>query len=182
MSMVSAANLKFISPAELYQQETPPIIPSIIPTDVEELEFEEAIPRSPGYGRRAVVILMAMFLGAAVFGILGLTLAQGSWWYSDGADRPLDGESRLRVEAIRDAVDASGTAPEAVTWLNAALNPNAVPTDIRTYLIAAQEALRASGDPEWIEAGRELGEIVGVIRSYNPGATTTPYSPTLEWP
>jgi hypothetical protein len=178
MGLVSALNPEFFSLVEPHQQEAPPIIP----TDIEELEFEEAIPRSPGYGRRAIVMVMAMFLGVAVLGLLGLTFLQGSWWYSDGTDRPLDDASRLRVEAIRDLVNASGAAPEAAAWLDAALNPHAVPTDVRTYLIAAQEALRASGDPEWIEAGRELGEIVGVIRPYNPDATTTPYSPTLEWP
>ncbi len=178
MSVTSAVNPIFFSPAEPYQQEDYPVIPA----DVEELEFEEAIPRSPGYGRRVAVILVAMLLGVAVFGLLGLTFLQGSWWYSDGTDRPLDSESRLCVKAIRDLVNAGGAAPEAATWLDAALNPNAVPTDIRTYLIAAQEALRVSGDPELIEAGRKLGEIVGVIRSYNPDATTTPYSPTLEWP
>ena len=103
MSVTSIVNPTFFSPAESYQQEDSPAIL----TDVEAPEVEEAVPYRPGYGRRVIVILMAMLLGAAIFAILGLTLVQGSWWYSYGTDLPLDNESRLRVEAILDFVLAS---------------------------------------------------------------------------
>jgi hypothetical protein len=177
MNVTGAVNSMFFGPAESYQREDHPIILM----DVKEPEVEEAVPYRPGYGRRFIVILMAMFLGVAIFGILGLTLVQGSWWYSYGTDLPLDAESRSRIEAILDEVEASGTAPQAAAWLDAALAANH-PSDVRVHLITAQEALKATGDPEFIEAARELREIIGMIQSSNLDATTTPYSPTLKWP
>jgi len=177
MNVTNALNPTFFGSAESYPQEDRPIIL----TDVEEPAVEETVLYNPGYGRRVVVILMAMFLGVAVFGILGLTLVQGSWWYSYGTDRPLDSESRSRVEAILDEVEASGAAPQAAAWLDAALAATH-PSDVRIHLITAQEALRATGNPQLIETARELGEIIGMIQSSNLDATTTPYSPTLKWP
>ncbi len=144
---------------------------------------EEASPRSPNRGRRAVVIVMGMILAGVVFSIIGPAFVQGSWWYSYGTDRALDRASQVRVEAIRDEVDADGSAPEAVVWLNAALDPNAHPTDIRTYLLAAQEALKATGDPKLAEAAEELQAIIQMIRPAPLWETTTPRPvPTLEWP
>jgi hypothetical protein len=177
MSVTNALSPTFFGPAESYPQEDRPIIL----TDVEEPAVEETVPYNPGYGRRVVVILMAMFLGVAVFGFLGLTLVQGSWWYGYGTDLPLDSESRSRVEAILNEVEASGAAPQAAAWLDAALAATH-PSDVRVHLITAQEALRATGDPAFIEAARELRAIIGMIESSNPDATTTPYSPTLSWP
>jgi len=116
---------------------------------------------------------------------MGVALAQGSWWYSYGTDRPLDDESRERVEAIRDEVEANGAEPEAVAWLNAALEPNAHPTDIRAYLLAAQEMLETAGDPQLAEAVRELQAIIETIRppNFRMEMRVTPYPvSTLEWP
>jgi hypothetical protein len=177
MSVTGAVNSMFFSPAESYQQEDHPIIL----TDVEEPAVEGAVPYRPGYGRRFLVILMAMLLGVAIFGILGLTLVQGSWWYSYGTDLPLDAESRSRIEAILDEVEASGAAPQAAAWLGAAL-ADVHPSDARVHLITAQEALKATGDPKFTEAAKELREIIGRMQSSNLDATTTPYSPTLKWP
>lgn len=88
-------------------------------TSAEELEFEETEPRRPGRGRRPStgsgqrigVVVRGVILAGAVCTIIGLTFVQGSWWYTDGSDRALNGESRARVEAIRDEVDASGDVP-----------------------------------------------------------------------
>ncbi|MCK4316507.1 MAG: hypothetical protein KAX24_12125, partial [Anaerolineae bacterium] len=148
-----------------------------------EFEFEEPRPSIPGRGRRILVIVMGMIVAGVVLSIIGLTFAQGSWWYTYGTDQALDHETRARVEAIRDEVDAGGSAPEAVVWLNAALDPNAHPTDIRTYLLAAQEALKATGDPKLAEAAEELQAIIQMIRPVPLWETTTPRPvSTLEWP
>ena len=148
-----------------------------------EPELEEAAPRGLGRGRRVGVIVLGVILVGAACVIIGLALVQGSWWYSYGTDRALDRASLVRVEAIRDEVDAGGSAPEAVVWLNAALDPNAHPTDIRTYLLAAQEALKATGDPKLAEAAEELQAIIQMIRPVPLWETTTPRPvSTLEWP
>jgi len=149
----------------------------------EQLEFEEVGPRRVGRDRRVVVIVLGVFLATAACTIIGLTLVQGSWWYSYGTDRDLDDESRARVEAIRDEVDASGAVPKAVMWLNAALEPNTHPTDVRTYLLAALGALEAADDPKWAVAVEEIRAIIEKIRPATVGVMGTPYSaPTLEWP
>ena len=146
-------------------------------------ELEEAAPRGLGRGRRVGVIVLGVILVGAACVIIGLAFVQGSWWYSYGTDRALDRASLVRVEAIRDEVDAGGSAPEAVVWLNAALDSNAHPTDMRTYLLAAQEALRATGDPKLAEAAGELQAIIQMIRPVPLWETTTPRPvPTLEWP
>ena len=146
-------------------------------------ELEEAAPRGLGRGWRVGVIILGVILAGVACVIIGLAFVQGSWWYSYGTDRALDQASLVRVEAIRDEVDAGGSAPEAVVWLNAALDPNAHPTDIRTYLLAAQEALKATGDPKLAEAAEELQAIIQMIRPVPLWETTTPRPvPTLEWP
>ncbi len=146
-------------------------------------ELEEAAPRGLGRGRRVGVIVLGVILVGAACVIIGLAFVQGSWWYSYGTDRALDQASLVRVEAIRDEVDAGGSVPEAVVWLNAALDPNAHPTDIRTYLLAAQEALKATGDPKLAEVAEELQAIIQMIRPAPLWETTTPrLVSTLEWP
>jgi hypothetical protein len=126
---------------------------------------------------------MGMILAGVSFIVIGLTFAQGSWWYTYGTDRALDRTSRARVEAIRDEVDASGAMPEVVTWLDAALNPNAHPTDVRTCLVAAQEALETTGDPRLAQAARELWAVIQAIRPAPLWETPTPRPEvTLEWP
>jgi len=152
-------------------------------TSVEELEFEETEPRSPGRWRRIGVVALGVLLAAVACTIIGLTFVQGSWWYTYGTDRALDDASRARVEAIRDEVDASGDVPGVATWLDAALDPNTHPTDVRAYLLAAQEALQASGAPQWAGAVEELRAIIQTIRPAPLWETTTPRPmPTLEWP
>lgn len=144
---------------------------------------KEAKSRAPGRGRRIGVIVLATILGGVALGVIGVALVQGSWWYSLGTDRALDQESRACVEAIRDEVNASGAAPEAVAWLNAALEPNAHPTDVHTYLLAAREALDAADDPELVQVGKKLWAVIEAIRPSEFKVTVTPYSaPTLEWP
>lgn len=154
-------------------------------TSAEGLESEQARPRGPGRGRHIVVIALGAILVVVACGIMSVAFAQGSWWYSYGTDRALNEGTRTRVEAIRDEVEASGAAPEAVVWLNAALEPNAHPTDIRAYLLAAQEVLETVGDPQLAEAARELQAIIETIRppNFRMEMRVTPYPvSTLEWP
>ena len=147
--------------------------------EIEELAYEEAIPRGPGRAWRIIVTVLAVVLTVAACGIIGVAFVQGSWWYSYGTDRALDYKSLSQIEAIKDDLEASGAAPEAVTWLNAALEPNADPSMIRAYLASAQEALEETGDPELAEAARELETIIESIRPTG----LDPYpAPTLEWP
>jgi len=128
-----------------------------------------------------------MFLAIAAIAIIGLAFSQGSWWYAYGTDQALGSEARARVETIRDEVEAGGMASGAVTWLDAALEPGIHPTDVRAYLIAAQEELEAGGDPNLIEAAQELQAVIELIRPTvkQPSsleATSTLYPvPTLEW-
>jgi hypothetical protein len=151
--------------------------------DAEELNFEQAHPRPPARVRRIAVVVLGTILAGVACGIISLTFVQGSWWYSYGTDRALDRESRARVEAIRDEVDASGVAPEVVVWLNAALEPDAHPTDVRAYLLAAQEALKPADDPKLAGAVRELRAITQAIRSSGVREMVTPCpEPMLEWP
>jgi len=154
-------------------------------TNAQELgfEFEETRPLIPGRGRRIFVIVLGVILVGVACAIIGLAFAQGSWWYSYGTDQALDRASLARVEEIRDDVDAGGSAPEAVMWLNAALDHNVHPTDMRTHLLAAQEALEATGDPKLAEAAKELQAIIQMIRPVPLWETTTPRPvSTLELP
>jgi len=149
----------------------------------------ELEPTPPGarLGRRGVVIALGTILATLALGMMGVALGQGSWWYPHEADRALDSRSRARVEAIRDQVEAKGTAPEAETWLDTALEPETHPTDVRACLLEAQEILDATGDPKLAEAARELGAVVETMRSITIQTlefrgTPTPYSPpTLDW-
>jgi hypothetical protein len=141
--------------------------------------YEEATPRGPGRVWRIIVPVLAVVLTVAACGIIGMAFVQGSWWYSYGTDQALDYKSRSQIEAIVDDLEASGAAPEALTWLNAALEPNADSSAIRAYLASAQEALEETGDPEFAEAARELETIIESIRPTD----LEPYPPpTLEWP
>ena len=139
-------------------------------------------------GRRMIITALTIVLVSAACIILGLAFAQGSWWYHYGTDRALDRESRARLETIRDTIDASGTAPRAVTWLDAALAPHTDPSTARSHIKIAQEILEETGDPTLAEAAEELGAIAEMIRPSvmqpsSHGPTSTPYvAPTLEWP
>jgi hypothetical protein len=129
------------------------------------LSFSEgAEPRRLGWQRRVVVIALGAILATMACGIVGIAFVQSTPWYSYGTDRALDRASRAHVEAIRHEVDATGMAAEAVTWLDAALDPQVDPTTVRTYLLAAQEKLRASDDPVLAGAAQELQAIIHAIR------------------
>jgi len=152
-------------------------------TGAKEMGFEVASPRHPMRGRRGVVVVLGAILAAVTCTIIGAALVQGSWWYSYGTDRGLSRQSRARVEAIRDEMDASGIVPEAVTRLDAALDPHADPTTVRAYLLAAQEVLGAADDPELARCVGELRAVIATIRSSHVFVPTTPRPvPTLEWP
>lgn len=154
--------------------------------DVAQSELVGADNRRGQQRRRIIVTVLTVLLAVAAITVIALAFAQGSWWYAYGTDRALDRESRARVEAMRDEVEGIGTADQAVVWLNAALEPNTHPTDVRAYLITAQEMLEETSDPELAQIAEELGGIIKVIRptikrppSFE--ATSTPYSaPTLE--
>ena len=181
MTLLSAVNPRPVDPDALDQQQAPSTPPTA-PPGAEGLEFEEARLRSPGQGRRIAIIALGVILVGMALTIMGLAFAQSSWWYTYETDRVLDHTSQAGVEAILDQVDASGAAPEAVKWLNAAL-VSTHPTDVRSHLITAQEILRATDDPKLIEAAEELGAIIGMIRPSRLWRSTTPTpAPTLEWP
>lgn len=145
----------------------------------ETLEFKKSSPHRLGRGWRVGVIVLGMILIGATCGIIGLAFVQGSWWYTYGTDRPLDQETRARVEAIRDEVDTSGLATEAVMWLDAAMEPNADPTAVRFRLIEAQEILEAVDDLELTEATKELRAIIQTTRSATLNETVTPRTVSL---
>ena len=152
-------------------------------TNAEELRLEEASPRAPGRGRRVGVIVLGVVLAGVACTLVGLTFVQGSWWYSYGTDQALDRESRARVAAIRDAVDASGAMPRVVVWLDEALDPNADPSTVRVYLLSAQQALKAADDPELVQAVEELRAIIQTLQGAPIKGTSTPRPiSTLEWP
>ena len=142
----------------------------------------EAERRIPERVRRLAVIALSAVLVVAVCGVAGMGFASGSWWYFYMQDRPLDAETRARVEGLRDEVDASGKAPRAVMWLNAALDPSADSTAVRIHLVAAQETLESVGDPGFSRVSREIGVIAQDLRSGISNTTSTPFElPTLEW-
>jgi hypothetical protein len=153
-------------------------------TGVEQLEFEEAGLRRLGRGRRTGVVVLGAILATFICGVIGVAFVQSSSWYSYGTDRALDRESRARVERIRDAVKASGAAPEAVTRLDAALDPNADPTAVRICLVAAHEVLGAADDSELVQAAGKLQEIIQTMRPGPIGRETATLRPVpaLEWP
>ena len=148
-----------------------------------EMGFEGTSPHRPVRGRRVAVVVLGAILAAVACAIIGAALVQGSWWYSYGTDRALSPESCARVRAVRDEVDASSSVPEAVTWLDAALDPHVDPTTVRTYLLAAQEALGAADDPNLAHCVGELRAVIQTIRPSHSSVTTPP-RPTspLEWP
>jgi hypothetical protein len=168
---------------------------SILPENAEEWEFYEdedeweewdedegeARPYSPSQGRRAVVIVMGVIAALIILSLVAMAFTQGSWWYYYPGDQALDRESRARLEAVRDQIDAHGAVPQVVRWLNVALDPNTDPTAVRNHLLTAQEALNATGDPNLIEAAGELRVIMQAIRPVSLVETMTPSPlPTLE--
>ncbi len=152
-------------------------------TSVEESEFEEASPRSPGLGWRIGIIALGVILTIVACGTIIVAFGQSTWAISNIDDPGLSPESRSRLEALRDEVDAIGTAPEAVGWMNDALDPNADGTSVLAYLRAAQKALESADDPKLARAVREVQEIIQTLRPTRIRKTATPLPvPTLEWP
>jgi hypothetical protein len=151
--------------------------------NAEEPEFEEASPRSPGLGWRIVIVALGAVLIVVVCGIIVVALGQSTWAISDISDPGLSPESRSRLEALREEVDAVGTAPEAVEWMGDALDPNADGTSVLAYLRAAQKTLEAADDPKLAGAVKELREIIQTMRPLPIRQTATPLPVyTLEWP
>jgi hypothetical protein len=183
MAIIGAVNPGAVNAANsCSQQEYPPAL-----EDAEAPQFidsqSEASPRSPSWGRRAVVVVMGMVVAGVALTVIGATFMQGTWWYSYPGDQALDHEFRVRLEALRDEVDANGAVPQVVTWLNAALDPNTDPTAVRNYLLTAQEALRATADPRLVEVASELQVILRAVRPVSPSEVITPCPiPTIEWP
>ncbi|MFQ6101971.1 MAG: hypothetical protein ACE5OS_12170 [Anaerolineae bacterium] len=150
----------------------------------EGLKFEEVSPRAvgrgrrpePAEGRRIGVTVLGVILAAVACGVAGAAFMRGSWWYPYGTDRALDDESLACLERMRD---------EVAMWLDAALEPHTHPTDVRAYLIAAQEALGVADDPKLAEAVEELQVVIETIRPtyFKRVIEITPYpATTLEWP
>jgi len=152
-------------------------------TNAGEPEFEEASPRSPALGWRIVIVALGAVLIVVACGIIVVALGQSTWAITDISDPGLSPESRSRLEALREEVDAVGTAPEAVEWMGDALDPNADGTSVLAYLRAAQKALEAADDPKLAGAVRELREIIQAMRPIHIRQTATPLPVyTLEWP
>jgi hypothetical protein len=140
-------------------------------------------PRSPGLGWRIVIVALGVILIVVAWGIIVVALGQSTWAISDMSDPGLSPESRSHLEALREEVDAVGTAPEAVGWIGDALDPNADGTSVLAYLRAAQKALEAAADPKLAEAVRELRAIIQTMRPIPSRQTATPPPVyTLEWP
>jgi len=154
----------------------------VAPTDDEQTQpveqaQPEVRPRTTGRGRRTLVVALGVLVATAALIVLGVTLARGSGWHFYFSDRPLDADSRARVEAIRDEVEAGGKAPEALRSLDAALAPGTDATAVRLHLVNAQEALEATGDADLTRAAQELREIILEIRpeltpEWSPEAAT----------
>jgi hypothetical protein len=115
---------------------------------------------------------MGVLMATVALIVLGVAFARGSGWYVYSTDRPLDADSRARLETIRGEVKASGKALDAVRWLDAALAPGTDATAVRLHLISAQEALEATGDADMARVAQELQAIILEIRP----------EPPPEWP
>jgi hypothetical protein len=153
----------------------------MITLDVGELEFAES-PRDTGRTRRAVVILVTAALAVAVLAIVGATLVQGSWWYSYPTDQPLDDAARAHLATIQEALVTQATAPEAVALLELASTPGTDPSTVRAYLVDAQEALEAIGDPGLAALIADLQSIIIDIRPQGEESTRAPFTPELDGP
>ncbi len=185
---LSAVKHNAVNAANSYPQQEYPTLPES--TETPELEngnedggwANGTRPYSPSWGRRAVVVVMGMIVAGVAFAVIAMVLTQGSWWYSYPTDQTLDRASRTHLETVRDEVDANGTVPEVLRWLNTALDPDTDPSTVRYCLLTAQESLKATGDPKLIEAARELRAIIQATQSgpISEEATTPHPVPTLE--
>jgi hypothetical protein len=140
-----------------------------------EARANGSAPRQRAWPPRLIVILLGALLGAAIIVALSVGFFQGSWGHAHISDRAIDQAHRSRLEATRDALHASGLAPAAVMYLDAALVPNIAPTTMRDYLIEAREALLAMGDPELGSAIQAVELAIAQIRSRGFEPTVTPH-------
>lgn len=149
---------------------------------VEGQVSDEAGPRGPDRTRRVAIIVLGVILATALFVVVAVAFAEGSWWYFNMTDRPLSNDAREHLQAIREDVAAGGIAPAAVAWLDAALDPNADPTAVRARLIEAQEILGAADDTARLHAAEEVEAIVQTMRPWGWSSAGTPrIVPTLAW-
>ncbi|RLC68016.1 MAG: hypothetical protein DRI48_00725 [Chloroflexi bacterium] len=198
------AGQRFVDPVGLHQgldqgQPPEPIQHQPRLTDAEPLVFNGQINHrgagndEPDVGisernRRVIVILLAVTLGGVALTLMGLAFVRGSWWYSYGTDQPLDHRDRARLEAIRDQLDDSGKMPDVVAWLDAALVPNADPSEVRYRLTAAWETLRGADDPALTGVVQDLRAIISAVQGGTIPYVATPTPvPTIdvsaiEWP
>lgn len=122
--------------------------------------------------------MLTLFAG----GVLTVAFLQGSWWHSQGSDQPLGRDARARVEAVRATLVGRGDCPEAVSWLDAALDPTVDPSTARLYLLAAQQALQDVHNPDLDGAARELQFAIDAIRPTGETANTPPPPSATLWP
>lgn len=98
---------------------------------IERSTSEDSRSRAARRWRRTVVLVLALLVGVVACGIVSPAFVRGSWWYSYGTDHPLDDQARFELRAIRDRVESTGTAPDTVTRMGAALDPRNDPSDVR---------------------------------------------------
>ena len=145
-----------------------------------EVVYNGEAPPHPVWPRRLAIILLGALLGTVMVGAVVSSFVQGSWWYPHIADRALDAEHRASLAAIRDELAASGQAPRAVTYLEAALVPNIAPTTMWNHLVEARDALEDVDDAGLERALEEIETSIALIRSRGYGTQATPYPlPTL---
>ncbi len=145
-----------------------------------EVAYNGEAPPHSVWPRRLTVILLGALLGAVMVGAVFSSFVQGSWWYQHIADRALDAEHRAGLAAIRDELAASGQAPRAVMYLDAALAPNVAPTTMWNHLVEARDVLQDVGDAGLERALQEIEASIALIWSRGYGTEATPYPlPTL---
>jgi len=139
-------------------------------------------PREARRGRRVAVILATAALVIVISVIVGATFLQGSWWYSDPTDLPLDAAARARLASIQETLESSHDALEAVALLELALTPGTDPSTVRGYLMEAQQALEATGEPELATLITDLRSIIIDMRPQGQESTRPSFTPELDGP
>ena len=125
----------------------------------------ETRPRGMGRARRCSVIALGTILVVGACSILSAALAQSTWGHANLGDRPLNEKTRETIRTVQGQLKDQGIAPQAVTWLDAALDPQTHPSAARLYLLLAQDALEPTTDAGQIEAATRLRTIAQMIRS-----------------
>jgi hypothetical protein len=137
-----------------------------------EWEDELEVPAAPGRWRRGLVIILALPLALAVGATLWGML-HGTWSIAANVHVP---EGVLdEIADVREEVAALGTVPGAVSWLDAALVPEADGADVLGHIRAALDELEAADDPRLTGPKAQLRAI---IAEFSP----VPYSPMITPP